>query len=368
MYNIRYHIASIVGIFLSLAIGLILGAAIGGSDSMREISNEMIANLRSDYEKVLNANTKLTAQSDESQKFASEFVAAWMVNRLSGKHIVILADHDSTAGIDRVRDLAERAGATVTVVKIDSGALQSIDDESFAKIIAGAGVESEVSVRANERTQTLAQILSYEWLLAQNGDAAAQQQRKQSGVFNLLLHDNKQISGQPHLMKSLIDAHIISSSTPVDQMNKGFDGVINMAVDKGGNPSIFALELCGQLTTYEVPVVLTQVEPYDEPLLKEAQSRGFSGISNALTLGGSYGIIALLTGAEKGVYGLDGKSAYPPLPKGSSFDGAGSDQAASINETIKGSAASDTQQNSSSSLSEPSAPTPDQPASSGGTE
>lgn len=335
MYNVRYHIASIVGIFLALAIGLLLGAAIGGSENMREISDDLITNLRSDYESSLTKNSQLSAQVDEQQKFLSEFVSAWMVGRLKDKHLIILADHDNTAGIDRVRDVVERAGAKVTVVKIDSNALSALDEARYAKIIQDAGLTNETAVDARERSQTLAQLLSYEWLLTQNKDSNVQQQRQRSGILDLLLGKRQKVHQQPHVMASLVDAHIINTTTSPEELAKGFDGVINMAVSTGSTPSPFALELCGQLSTYQVPVVLTQIAPFDAPLLKEAQAHGFSGMGGAATMRGAYGIVALLSGAEKGVYGLSGLAAYPPLPNNSSFAGAGTSEAQAVKDTIE---------------------------------
>lgn len=94
MFDFRYYIASIAGLFVMLAVGILLGVGISGrgfvDDSERRRLNGEIAGLREQ----LDAATATAADLELRQRAAQDFVeGAYPVlvqNRLAGKNVAVL--------------------------------------------------------------------------------------------------------------------------------------------------------------------------------------------------------------------------------------------------------------------------------------
>jgi hypothetical protein len=90
MFDLRYHVASLVAVFLALVVGIVIGVGLSGQgiveESERERLNDRIAILEADLEQ---AQTR-----DEQERAASQFVeaaySAVMENRLAGKRIAVV--------------------------------------------------------------------------------------------------------------------------------------------------------------------------------------------------------------------------------------------------------------------------------------
>src|SRR6266508_2699808 len=90
MFDFRYHVASLVAVFLALVVGIVIGVGLSGQgvvqESEREGLNNTIEGLRADLER---ARTR-----DEQERAATQFVEAAypavMENRLAGKRIAVV--------------------------------------------------------------------------------------------------------------------------------------------------------------------------------------------------------------------------------------------------------------------------------------
>ncbi|WP_067832245.1 copper transporter [Actinomadura kijaniata] len=114
MIDFRYHLVSIVAIFLALALGIILGST--------TLSQSVTAGLRRQAQSVAQTNEQLKRQQRqlESQlkgedQFAEALGPQFVAERLKGQSVVLVetpgASNDS---IEKVGELLKTAGATVT--------------------------------------------------------------------------------------------------------------------------------------------------------------------------------------------------------------------------------------------------------------
>lgn len=382
MYNLRYHLITVVSIFLALAIGLLMGAAIGGSETLRQTSSSMVENLRTDYNKVVAERDELTGKMSKQTKFTSDFVNAWAHERLFQKTVVVLRDKESTSCAERIDDLVKIADGKVVQVTL---APLDFKDEKNADIIKELSHMVGENDPAKLRT-AVAQRLAAEWAAGALGTASTDDPVKALIVEKTEAEVQKQTESevqakeQAGAEESPLSAEDIAEekadteaadadealptneesgveTAPVDEEvrtltnylvekkiltiggnNEGLakmDALVNIAVQSDNKPDLFALEITAAALNLKVPAAVTQFGNADDELLIEAQTRGFSGMAAVDSQIGGYGILALITGATGGTYGLDGMKAYPPIPLGSSFNATVLPEGVSIDDAKK---------------------------------
>jgi hypothetical protein len=160
MYNFRYHLVTICSIFLALAIGLLLGAAITGSNLVRDTSQGLVDSLLEQFNEITNENTKLSQQLEIERPLAQQLLGSWQVGRLEGRTVVILASgnaNDTDLTRQTAQLIAESGGVpvTVTVVAPEFGLTNAETTAALQQLLPA--IDSE------PYTTTLAKALVDEW-------------------------------------------------------------------------------------------------------------------------------------------------------------------------------------------------------------
>ena len=120
MYNMRYHLASLVSVFFALAIGLVLGGLI--SDRTPENIHEvLIEGIERDIAQVREDNTRLRNENSIAYHFADILLGNFVQGKLEERSILVLGSGDIETLI--VLDILENAGA------IAVHAVPEFDDE-----------------------------------------------------------------------------------------------------------------------------------------------------------------------------------------------------------------------------------------------
>lgn len=115
MIDFRYHLVSLISVFLALAVGIVLGAG-----PLRESLGTQLAGqveqLRTDKETLRTENDRLTAQNDQLGTYIAQTAPQLVAGTLSGRSVAIVTDSASTrAGLDQTTSLITAAGGTVPV-------------------------------------------------------------------------------------------------------------------------------------------------------------------------------------------------------------------------------------------------------------
>ncbi len=90
MLNFRYHALSLVAVFLSLAVGLLLGVAIGDKGLVSSAESDVRASLRGDVRQAQAQRDAARAQLQERQRFEAEAYPGLVGGRLAGKRIALV--------------------------------------------------------------------------------------------------------------------------------------------------------------------------------------------------------------------------------------------------------------------------------------
>jgi hypothetical protein len=409
MYNFRYHLITICAIFIALAVGLLLGAAIAGSDLVRDTSNDMVDSLLARFDETEGINTQLTNDLAFERGFSAVLQDGWESDRLSGRTIIVLADEQTTGSglTETMISIINHAGGnpvTITMLKPGFGAAEEQTATQLQEVLP--------AVEGTEYATTLVEALAAEWStpvanLAElqtsastvpsnpageeatpNGeapavtpaDAAAQAAAaleatvppsSNTGItpgndFERALYARYPVTMQLISLDCItIAANYDTFITQAEEKNAPLhlqlytaldawqlpyasNGIVAIALDRSqdapapapaalalaqqfmakgndGNlpyPAIFdtpangAPTVLGAETTLNYFALLAQEDDASNAFVEAARQTGLSCVTTPRTRSGSYSTVALLSGAERGIYGEDqGEGAlYPALP------------------------------------------------------
>lgn len=97
MIDIRYHIATLVAVFLALGLGVLIGSGLVNNDMVSEQQTKIIDQLKQEFEGLRGQKVELTAQNNylnQALKFHDEFnqeiLPALIKNRLQGEQVAVV--------------------------------------------------------------------------------------------------------------------------------------------------------------------------------------------------------------------------------------------------------------------------------------
>lgn len=270
MYNLRYHLASLVSIFIALAIGIILGGLIVDNSSAFDTS-ALIDDLRTEFAEIRSENAALSGEVGMYEEFSDAIAVEAVADRLVGRTTVVLGTSNTV--IEAAVSAIEQSGGSALPVVVDSTMLTP----EGAPTVAGLG---DQVLPDGVTSESVARALAAEW-----ADAEAQA----TPVTDALVADG-----------------IIQYEGPLPA---GVTGVVNTAL-AAGEAEPFALDISAAVGRLGVPVIGASPVRGAGVVAAASWERGVAGTDLLGNPVGTYTIVAVLTGAEPGLYGVgDGATA-----------------------------------------------------------
>ncbi len=136
-YSGRYHAASLVAVFIALAIGIVIGVGLA-DDVVTGASEELEDSLRSDLEAAETRADEAEASLEREQQFGSKVYPALVGERLAGSSVAIVGlgdlDEETVADVEEalVPTGAEVAAKAVIAAPIDPEALAEAAGPRYA--------------------------------------------------------------------------------------------------------------------------------------------------------------------------------------------------------------------------------------------
>jgi hypothetical protein len=117
-YSARYHATSLIAVFLALAIGILVGAALGGDtidNTRKDLENSLTGNLRDARERV----DELSAELGRANELSDRVYPVLVRDQLRGRRIGLLAFGDLSDGVyGAIEDALEPTGARLVAVGV----------------------------------------------------------------------------------------------------------------------------------------------------------------------------------------------------------------------------------------------------------
>lgn len=278
MFNIRYHIASLVAVFLALALGLVLGGLVVQRGSFDRQQDALVEGLRNEFASLRTENRELTVERDLLSTYAAEMGDRWIANRLKNKTIVILNNAGRDEGLRAAREAVEAAGGEVVLVTMARPEF-GVDDDAVRASLGAETIDPEAL------RESIVASLAAEW--AADG-----------------------LEERPMTDALLAAGAIVGMDLPAGQR---ISGIVDIAAPDGVSDAA-AVELSSRLQSVGVAAVGAQVPGSTTGKAAAAAGADYSAIDTLGTVVGRYSLVAVMAGAETGYYGL-ASAAQAPYPR-----------------------------------------------------
>src|SRR3954469_17535319 len=107
MINFRFHIISLVAVFLALAVGIFLGSAVGEPTIVNNL-NRTIDQVRNQSNARRQENSELRAENSRLQNFINRTSGFTVADTLTGSDVVIVAERGVDRGaVNETRDMLQ---------------------------------------------------------------------------------------------------------------------------------------------------------------------------------------------------------------------------------------------------------------------
>lgn len=277
MYNLRYHIASLVALFLALALGLVLGGLVVERGAVSRQQENLVKNLQEQFAALRDENRVLVQENELSDRFSQMMSDAWIRGRLEGKTVLVVSNAGRASGVEAAREAIGGAGGVVANVVILKPGLG----------LADAQVRSAVATLV-----------------------AAEEDRLLESVCASLVAEWAGTGPDMPVTSALVAADVLR----LDGLEPGMPigALVDVALDDG-EAEAAGVQLASAFTAYG-PAVAGQMAGEESGVAAAADEAGVSAFDTLGTPVGRYTLVALLSGAKSGYYGT-GPGAGSPFPE-----------------------------------------------------
>lgn len=279
MYNLRYHIASLVSVFLALSVGLLLGTIVVERGVLNAQRTTLVDSIRKDVDKVNAANQRLKAQNEALSVYAAETAPELVRGVFTGRTVLVIADPDAGETVARTSDAIKLAGGAVALAEFPSAGFALGDAK-----VRDAAMKALGSPEASQLETRVAETLAKEWTTP--GDSRV--------LTNALIAANGlKLSGLP------------ASATI---------GAAAVSAVYGGAPDQAALRLAGTLARDGRFAAGVEITKKATGQAKAAVATGLSGVDDVESPLGQISLVWVLAGRAAGSYG-SGSGVDGPFPQ-----------------------------------------------------
>jgi len=285
MYNLRYHIASLVAVFLALAVGLVLGTVVAERGMLTDQSAALVEDLQRQFDEITKTNSELRKGLERDQSFAEDIVPLVIAGELAGQDVMVVAGTGRVDGLSPVQEGIDQAGGVASLATLREPGL-GLDETAppgLAEYFADRGDTMEPPGPGLE--QQVADALVREWARAADRPLTA------------VLVDGGLLRLDSLSDTATVDAFVIMAAAEEGEGCDPFALALAKAADSGGHVAAGAESLTS-----------------DAGVARALADEGFSAIDHAGTAQGRFSLIWILGRKAEGYFGLgDGADAvYAP--------------------------------------------------------
>ena len=287
MFDFRYFVATIAGLFLMLAVGILLGVGISGSgfvsDAERTKLNRQIADLQEELDAANATAEDIELRQQAAEDFVGSAYPVLVQSRLTGKRIAVAVlgsvEQSSLSFVESALTDADAAGrvarmrAVMLPLRLDA-VETALEDRSELEGYVG-----------DEQLANLGRDLGRE--LVTGGETP---------LWDALAGE-------------IVEQQSGGLSEPVDGVV-----VIRTAEPQAGGTSRFLAGLYQGLDSTGVPVVGVELARVEQSAIPVFQRYGLSTVDGIDTEPGQLALVLLLGGADPGDYGIRDTATSGILP------------------------------------------------------
>lgn len=165
LFDLKYHLVSLVAVFLALAVGIVVGSSFIAGSSVKGLEKEFIK-LRADNRQQQKTIEDMRLQVDRHREFERAFAPLLANKQLSWRRVAIIQTGDYSEATQSAKTILEAAGARVASVTTFSNI-----DSKFAQERVIRAVEVIAGETPTEPTGQLIQIVANSIATGSNPEA-----------------------------------------------------------------------------------------------------------------------------------------------------------------------------------------------------
>ncbi len=293
MFDFRYHALSLAAVLFALALGVLLGVAIGDSNLVSSAKNGIVHNLDSEIGQARRQAGRLQSRLADEEAFANGLYPLAVHELLAGRTIGLVFLGGSSDQVNSlVRTAVAQAGASVTTVV------------AVREPLDMAGIEHEAA------GTHFAALASSTQLLESFGDLVGRQL----------------VSGGPLVARELISRVRASLLSAFDGQLTRLEGLVvmraeptGMSAEQGAASAAFESGLLAGVAAVNVPAVGVELSSGEPSQIAWYKGKGLASVDDLDELAGQAALDYALAGAH-GAFGVKStaESLLPSVTAGSS--------------------------------------------------
>ncbi|RBY78796.1 copper transporter [Geodermatophilus sp. TF02-6] len=175
MIDFRYHLVSLIAVFLAVALGIVIGTTALNQPILSDLENQVSA-LTQDKRDLEDTNRQLQGQVATGEAFEEAVAPALVTGSLTGRGVLLLAVGDEVAAetVDDVATLVGQAGGTVTgTLRLQPEYNDPATAAGLQSYVTGPGLPTGLTLPETDDTGQLVGSLLAQVLMRPAGSGAA---------------------------------------------------------------------------------------------------------------------------------------------------------------------------------------------------
>ena len=157
MIDFRYHLVSLIAVFLAVALGIVIGTTALNAPILEDLEGEVAA-LAEDKRELETQTQELQAQVDTGDAFGQAVAPALVAGSLAGRSVVLVATGEDVAveTVEELTTLVGAAGGTVTgTIRLQPGYTDPAGAAEVQSYVTGPGLPTGVTLPETDDTGQL---------------------------------------------------------------------------------------------------------------------------------------------------------------------------------------------------------------------
>ncbi|MGY2084720.1 copper transporter [Blastococcus sp. SYSU DS0539] len=174
MIDFRYHLVSLIAVFLAVALGIVIGTTALNEPILADIENQ-VADLEQDKRALEDRTRELQAQLDTSVEFEQAVAPALVEGTLTDRTVLLVPTNDSVTAetVETITALVGQAGGSVSgVVRLEPEYSDPATGAALQSYVTGSGLPAGVQLPESGDADALVASLLAQVLMIPPGGAA----------------------------------------------------------------------------------------------------------------------------------------------------------------------------------------------------
>ena len=157
MIDFRYHLVSLIAVFLAVALGIVIGTTALNAPILEDLEGEVAA-LAEDKRELETQTQELQAQVDTGDAFGQAVAPALVAGSLAGRSVVLVTTGEDVAAetVEELTTLVGAAGGTVTgTIRLQPGYTDPAGAAEVQSYVTGPGLPTGVTLPETDDTGQL---------------------------------------------------------------------------------------------------------------------------------------------------------------------------------------------------------------------